>query len=87
MMHEMTMNRIAFSGTRMMTMRRVLAALITAVMLAACSHKSLKAPCDLNEGKQTAMNGSSIAALLPDTFSALIPVADPCGPLRRIGQD
>ena len=68
-------------------MRRVSVILITAFVLSACSHKPLKAPCDLNEGKPTAVVGAVLASLLPESLVALMADDGPCGPLRRIGQD
>jgi len=68
-------------------MRRVSIALVTAMMLSACSHKPLKAPCDLSDGKPAAMIGAVLSALLPASLVALMADDGPCGPLRRIGQD
>jgi hypothetical protein len=70
-----------------MTVRRVSFVLVTTLMLSACSHKPLKAPCDLNEGKPAAVVGAMLASLLPDSFVALMADEGPCGPLRRLGQD
>ena len=60
---------------------------VLALGVSACSHKPLKAPCDLNEGKSAAMIGFVLAAVLPESFVALMNDVDPCGPLRRIGED
>ena len=66
---------------------RGLIMLITALLLSACSHKPLKAPCDLNEGKPAAMIGAVLSAFLPESLVALMADEGPCGPLRLIGQD
>ena len=66
---------------------RVLIMLTTALLLSACSHKPLKAPCDLNEGKPAAVVGAVLASLLPKGLVAWVGDAGPCGPLRRLGQD
>lgn len=68
-------------------MRRVSVVLIAAFVLSSCSHKPLKAPCDLNEGKPAAVIGFVLSSLLPDSFVALVADGGPCGPLRRLGQD
>jgi len=70
-----------------MMMRRVSVILFAAFVLSACSHKPLKAPCDLNEGKPAVMIGAVLASLLPESLVALMADDGPCGPLRRIGQD
>lgn len=72
---------------RPMIMRRLLVLLASVLLLSACSHKPLKAPCDLNEGKPTAVMGFVLSSLLPDSFVALLVDTGPCGPLRRLGQD
>ena len=54
-------------------MRRVSAILIAAFVLSSCSHKPLKAPCDLNEGKPAAMIGMVLSSLLPESVVALWP--------------
>lgn len=68
-------------------MRRVSAILIAAFVLSSCSHKPLKAPCDLNEGKTAAVMAIVLASLLPEGLLALMADTGPCGPLRRLGQD
>lgn len=68
-------------------MRRGSVLLIATLLLSACSHKPLKAPCDLNEGKPAAMIGIVLSSLLPESVVALMVDTGPCGPLRRIGQD
>lgn len=68
-------------------MRRVSVVLLVAVVLSACSHKPLKAPCDLNEGKPAVVVGAMLASLLPESVVALVADSGPCGPLRRLGQD
>jgi len=70
-----------------MTKRRASFVLVTTLMLSACSHKPLKAPCDLNEGKPAAMIGVVLASLLPESLVALMADDGPCGPLRRLRQD
>ena len=72
---------------RSMTLRRLPVLLVSVLLLSACSHKPLKAPCDLNEGKPTAVVGAVLASLLPESLVALMVDDGPCGPLRRIGQD
>lgn len=68
-------------------MQRVSVVLIAAFVLSACSHKPLKAPCDINEGKPAAVIGAVLASLLPDSLVALVADGGPCGPLRPLGQD
>ena len=68
-------------------MQRVSVVLIAAFVLSACSHKPLKAPCEINEGKPAAVFGAVIASLLPDSLVALVADGGPCGPLRPLGQD
>jgi hypothetical protein len=68
-------------------MRHASLALATALLLSACSHKPLKAPCDLNEGKPAAMIGMVLSSLLPESLITLMADDGPCGPLRRLGQD
>lgn len=68
-------------------MRRISVFLLAALLLSACSHKTLKAPCDLNEGKPAAMIGMVLSSLLPESVVALMADTGPCGPLRRLGQD
>lgn len=85
-MRPMTQPRIARAALRTTTMR-VLIILTTALLLSACSHKPLKAPCDPNEGKPTAVTGFVLSSLLPESLVALMANDGPCGPLRRIGQD
>jgi len=70
-----------------MTMCHGSVLLITALLLSACSHKPLKAPCDLNEGKPAAIIGIVLASLLPESLVALMADTGPCGPLRRLSQD
>lgn len=72
-----------------MTMRpkHPLVGLVVALSLSACSHKPLKAPCDLNEGKPSAAMGMVLSALLPERLVALMMDVGPCGPLRRLGRD
>ena len=60
---------------------------VLALGVSACSHKPLKAPCDLNEGKPAAMIGLVLSSVLPESLVALMADAGPCGPLRRIGED
>ena len=72
---------------RSMTLRRLPVLLVSVLLLSACSHKPLKAPCDLDEGKPTAVVGAVLASLLPESLVALVADDGPCGPLRRIGQD
>ena len=68
-------------------MMRVLIMLTTALLLSACSHKPLKAPCDLNEGKPAAVIGFVLSSLLSESLVTLMTGEGPCGPLRRLGQD
>ena len=68
-------------------MRRLPVILASALLLSACSHKPLKAPCDINEGKPAAVIGAVLASLLPDSLVALVADGGPCGPLRPLGQD
>lgn len=68
-------------------MARLPVLLASALLLSACSHKPLKAPCDLDEGKPTAVVGAVLASLLPESLVALMADDGPCGPLRRLGQD
>ena len=68
-------------------MRRLPVILASALLLSACSHKPLKAPCDLNEGKPAAVMAIVQASLLPDSVVALLVDTGPCGLLRRLGQD
>jgi hypothetical protein len=70
-----------------MTKRRASFVLVTMLLLSSCSHKPLKAPCDLNEGKPAALVGVILSSLLPDSLVALLADTGPCGPLRRLGQD
>ena len=70
-----------------MTKRRASFVLVTMLLLSACSHKPLKAPCDLNEGKPAAVVGAMLASLLPEILLAMMAETSPCGPLRRLGQD
>ena len=70
-----------------MIMSRIPVVLLVAFVLSACSHKPLKAPCDLNEGKPAAVMGFVLASLLPESLVVLLADAGPCGPLRRIGED
>lgn len=86
MLRPMTMLRLALPARQAKTMRRVSTALLAALALSACSHKPLKAPCELREGKPDVM-GAALASLLPEAIVALVADADPCGPLRRISQD
>jgi len=86
MLRPMTMPRLAVPARQANAMRRVSTVLITALILSACSHKPLKAPCELREGKPDVI-GAVFSSLLPDTIVALFADADPCGPLRRLGQD
>ena len=72
---------------RSMTLRRLPVLLVSVLLLSACSHKPLKAPCDLNEGKPAAMIGAVLASLLPESLVALMAADGPCGPLRHLGQD
>ena len=72
---------------RSMTLRRLPVLLVSVLLLSACSHKPLKAPCDLDEGKPTAVVGAVLASQLPESLVALVADDGPCGPLRRIGQD
>jgi len=64
-----------------------LVVLLVALGLSACSHKPLKAPCDLNEGKPSAAISMVLSALLPERLVALMAEVGPCGPLRRLGRD
>jgi len=64
-----------------------LVVLVIALGLSACSHKPLKAPCDLNEGKPAAMIDHVLAAFLSERLVALMMDVGPCGPLRRLGRD
>lgn len=68
-------------------MQRVSVVLIAAFVLSACSHKPLKAPCDLNEGKPAAVMAIVLASLLPEGLLAMMADDGPCGPLRPLGQD
>lgn len=68
-------------------MRRISVVLLTALFLSACSHKPLKAPCDLKESKPAAVIGVVLASLLPESLLAMTADGAPCGPLRRLGQD
>ena len=70
-----------------MTKRRASFVLVTMLLLSACSHKPLKAPCDLNEGKPAAVVGAMLASLFPESLLAMMAETSPCGPLRRLGQD
>ena len=70
-----------------MIVRRASFVLVTALFLSSCSHKPLKAPCDLNEGKPAAVVGAMLASLLPEILLAMMAETSPCGPLRRLGQD
>ena len=70
-----------------MSMSRIPVVLVVAFVLSACSHKPLKAPCDLNEGKPAVMIGAVLASLLPESLVALMADDGPCGPFRRLGQD
>jgi len=72
---------------RSMTLRRFPVLLVSVLLLSACSHKPLKAPCDLNEGKPAVMIGAVLASLLPESLVALMADDGPCGPFRRLGQD
>ena len=72
---------------RPMIMRRLPVLVASVLLLSACSHKPLKAPCDLNEGKPTAVIGFVLSSLLPESLVALVADGGPCGPLRRLGQD
>lgn len=72
---------------RSMILRRLPFLLASVLLLSACSHKPLKAPCDLDEGKPTAVVGAVLASLLPESLVALMADDGPCGPLRRLGQD
>jgi len=68
-------------------MRRLPVILASALLLSACSHKPLKAPCDLNEGKPAAVMAIVLASLLPEGLLAMMADDGPCGPLRPLGQD
>jgi hypothetical protein len=72
-----------------MTMRRLKSLLVVVLALgnSACSHKPLKAPCDLNEGKPSAAMDMLMAAVLPESLVSLMVNVGPCGPLRRLGRD
>ena len=72
---------------RPMIMRRLPVLVASVLLLSACSHKPLKAPCDLNEGKPAAVVGAMLASLLPEILLAMMAETSPCGPLRRLGQD
>lgn len=72
---------------RPMVMRRLPVILASVLLLSACSHKPLKAPCELNEGKPAAMIGMVLSSLLPESLVAFMADDGPCGPLRRLGQD
>ena len=52
-----------------------------AVLLGGCAHKPLKAPCEPGDAQPLA---ALIAFLMPEVFSALIPVASECDPLRPL---
>ena len=86
-MRAMTQPPQSSTAHRTMTVRRVSFVLVTTLMLSACSHKPLKAPCDLNEGKPAAVMAIVQASLLPDSVVALLVDTGPCGLLRRLGQD
>ena len=83
----MILPRLPHSAHQTVTVRRGVVLLIVGLLLSACSHKPLKAPCDLNEGKPAAVIGAVLASLLPESLVALMAADGPCGPLRRIGQD
>ena len=75
--------------------RAALAAALVAALacsLGGCGYRELKAPCGPEEGVPAALSYAPFTAL-PITASPLdrlaaggIPVADPCGPLRRVDQ-
>lgn len=58
--------------------RRLALAAGLAMLLNACGHKPLKAPCEPGDAQPLS---SLIAAILPDAFNAF--VAE-CGPLHRL---
>ena len=67
--------------------RNSLVVLVCALGLSACSHKPLKAPCDLNEGNASAAMSMVLSAVLPEHLVTLMVDVGPCGPLRRLGRD
>jgi|GEM_PF-1799170 len=87
MMRPMIQLPQSSTAHRTMIVRRASFVLVSALFLSACSHKPLKAPCDLNEGKPTAVIGFVLSSLLPDSVVALLVDTGPCGPLRRLRQD
>jgi hypothetical protein len=80
-------------GTRAHIAARLVTASAVAVVLGGCGYRELKAPCDPDEGKLSAVSlamSYAPVAPLPITGSPLdrlgggIPVSDPCGPLRPL---
>lgn len=51
-----------------------------AVLLSACGHRPLKAPCEPGDAQPLS---SFVMSILPEPLAALLPAAE-CGPLRPL---
>jgi len=73
------------------TMRKTVAILVVPILITACGHKELTAPCSLRESPKS-LNRTMLAFAAQETTHLLSPFADiklelgedRCGPLRPI---